>query len=110
MSESVRSGSDPAFCPPVEEGLCLTLADETGAETTLEFLGLLLYQEARYGFFFPVDDDTPALSSGEVVMLEVTDLDEDGQPSAFELVTDEALAADVYAAFQHATKDIYRFE
>ncbi|MFR5194334.1 MAG: hypothetical protein ACLTEX_03190 [Eggerthella lenta] len=29
---------------------------------------------------FPVDDEHPATSSGEVVVLEVTEVDEDGQP------------------------------
>ena len=106
----VRTGSDPAFCPPVEEGETFTFTDEAGDDLTLEFLGLLLYGQARYGFFFPVDDDHPALSSGEVVILEVTDLDDEGQPAAFELLTDETLAQEVYAAFRQATRDLYRFE
>ena len=45
-----------------------------------------------------------------MVLLEVTDLDEDGQPSAFELVEDEAIAAEVYEDFKQATADLYRFE
>lgn len=53
--------------------------------------------------------DEPAGSSGEVVLLEVTELDEDGQPSAFELVEDEGVAAEVYADFRQATKDLYDF-
>ena len=44
-----------------------------------------------------------------MVLLEVTELDEDGQPDAFELVTDEAIAAEVYADFQEATRDLYDF-
>ena len=48
-------------------------------------------------------------SSGEVVLLEVTELDEDGQPSAFEIVEDEAVAAEVYEDFRTATKDLYDF-
>ena len=108
-ADEVRSGSDPAFCPPVEEGVCFTFADEAGDEVVLEFLGLLLHEGARFGFFFPVDEEHPARSSGEIVVLEVTDLDEEGQPSAFELVSDEALAREVYEKFRHATRDIYRF-
>ena len=33
-----------------------------------------------------VTEDSPACSSGEIILLEVTELDEDGQPAAFELV------------------------
>lgn len=105
----VREGSAPNFCPPTEEGITLTFADEKGDQVEMEFLGLVLLGERSYGFFFPVDEDHPATSSGEVVVLEVTELDEDGQPEAFELVTDEAIAAEAYAAFQEAAKDLYDF-
>ena len=106
----MREGSAPNFCPPTEEGVTLTLQDEAGETTELEFLGLILHEGRSYGFFFPVSEDAPALSSGEVVLLEVTELDEDGQPSAFELVEDEAIALEVYADFREATKDLYDFE
>ena len=109
MAEAVRTGSAPNFCPPAEEGITFTFEDSNGDLVQLEFLGLLLRGEARYGFFFQVDEDAPALSSGEVVLLEVTELDEDGQPAAFELVEDEAIAADLYAAFQEATRGLYEF-
>ena len=105
----VREGSAPNFCPPTEEGVTITLQDERGDEVELEFLGLILHNDRSYGFFFPVDQKNPACSSGEVVLLEVTDLDEDGQPSAFELVYDEAVAREVYEDFQNATRDLYEF-
>ncbi|MDE8702858.1 DUF1292 domain-containing protein [Adlercreutzia equolifaciens] len=105
----VREGSAPNFCPPTEEGITLTFSDEKGDTVDLEFLGLILKDDRSYGFFFPVDEDNPACSSGEVVLLEVTELDDDGQPEAFELVTDEAIAAEVYADFQEATRDLYDF-
>lgn len=105
----VREGSAPNFCPPTEEGITLTFSDEKGDTVDLEFLGLILKDDRSYGFFFPVDEDNPACSSGEVVLLEVTELDDDGQPDAFELVTDEAIAAEVYADFQEATRDLYDF-
>ena len=110
MSEEVRKGSAPNFCPPVEEGITFSMEDERGDETALEFLGLILHNDRSYGFFFPVTEDTLAKSSGEVILLEVTELDEDGQPAAFELVEDEAIAAEVWDDFREATKDIYRFE
>lgn len=105
----MREGSAPNFCPPVEEGITIVLEDEDGEQTELEFLGLVLHHERRYGFFFPISDDEPAGSSGEVVLLEVTELDEDEQPCAFELVEDAAVAEEVYSDFRNATKDLYDF-
>ncbi|MBQ9067460.1 MAG: DUF1292 domain-containing protein [Eggerthellaceae bacterium] len=106
----VRTGSAPNFCPPVEEGVVFTFSDENGDLVNLEFLGLVLIDEARSGFFFPVTDDAPATSSGEVVVLEVTDLDEEGQPDSFELVDDDAIAQTAWDAFKEATRDLYEFE
>ena len=106
----IREGSAPNFAPPVEEGITFTFEDEKGDTQELEFLGLILHGERRYGFFFPVDDDHPAKSSGEVLILEVTELDEEGQPAEFELVDDEAIVQEVYDDFREATKDLYRFE
>ena len=105
----MREGSAPNFCPPTEEGITLVFEDESGDRTELEFLGLILHNDLSYGFFFPVTEDEPVGSSGEVVLLEVTELDEDGQPSAFEIVEDEAVAAEVYEDFRTATKDLYDF-
>ena len=105
----MREGSAPNFCPPTEEGITLVFEDESGDRTELEFLGLILHNDRSYGFFFPVTEDEPTGSSGEVVLLEVTELDEDGQPSAFEIVEDEAVAAEVYEDFRTATKDLYDF-
>ena len=110
MADDVRTGSAPNFCPPTEEGITIGVQDENGDELLLEFLGLVLIGDRSYGFFFPVDDDNAALSSGEVVLLEVTDTDEDGQPSEFELVEDEAIASEAYDEFKKATRDLYRFE
>ncbi len=105
----MRQGSAPNFCPPVEEGITIVLEDEQGQQTELEFLGLILHNNRRYGFFFPISEDEPVGSSGEVLLLEVTELDEDEQPCAFELVEDEAIAREVYADFRAATKDLYDF-
>ena len=120
MTDEIRRGSSPEFCPPVEEGVVFAFEDQAGNPLEMEFLGLLLYpadaapdEQARYGFFFPVGEGADGAAvgdSGEVVCLEVTELDEDGQPAAFELPEDELLLAEVYAAFEEATKDIYRFE
>ena len=105
----MRQGSAPNFCPPVEEGLTIVFEDEQGEQSELEFLGLIIHQDRRYGFFFPVAEDAPAGSSGEIVVLEVTELDEDDQPAAFELVEDESIATEAYEVFREATKDLYDF-
>ncbi len=105
----MRQGSAPNFCPPVEEGLTIVFEDEQGEQSELEFLGLIILQVRRYGFFFPVSEDAPAGSSGEIVVLEVTELDEDDQPAAFELVEDESIATEAYEVFREATKDLYDF-
>lgn len=105
----MRQGSAPNFAPPVEEGMVLTFEDEKGEQVTLEFLGVIFHEDQRYGFFFPLDDDAPVGASGEVLILEVTELDEDGQPSAFELLDDEGVAQDIFEEFKEATKDLYDF-
>ena len=105
----MRQGSAPNFCPPVEEGLTIVFEDEQGEQSELEFLGLIIHQDRRYGFFFPVSEDAPVGSSGEIVVLEVTELDEDDQPAAFELVEDESIATEAYEVFREATKDLYDF-
>ncbi len=109
-SKGVRKGSAPNFAPPVQEGETFTFEDENGDKIQMEFLGLIVDGDTRFAYFFPVTQNTPAKSSGEVVVTEVTELDEDGQPSGFELVTDNHIADEAYEMFKKATKDIYRFE
>ncbi len=106
----MRTGSAPNFCPPEEEGTVFSLEDENGDTLNLEFLGLVIHNDRRYGFFFPVSEDEPALSSGEVIVLEVTALDEEDQPAEFEFIEDEAIADEAYEAFKIAAKDLYDFE
>ena len=106
----MRTGSAPNFCPPTEEGVILELEDEDGEVISLEFLGRVIIDERRFGVFFPISEDEPALSSGEVVVLEVLAVDEEGQPEEFELVVDDALADRAYDAFREAAKDLYDFE
>lgn len=106
----IRQGSAPNFCPPIKEGEVLEFIDENSDKLQLEFLGIILKGDRQYAFFFPIDDDNPALSSGEVVILEVVSTDEDGSAQDFELVDDQAIAGELYEDFKEATKDIYRFE
>ena len=106
----MREGSAPNFCPPVTEGDVFEFEDENGDVVALEFLGLVLHNGRRYGFFFPISEDEPALSSGEVILLEGTDVDDEGQPLEFEYIDDEAIAAEAFEAFKVAAKDLYDFE
>ncbi len=105
----MREGSAPNFCPPIMEGAVYEFEDENGDVLELEFLGLVIHEGRRYGFFFMVTEEEPALSSGEVVVLEVTKVDEDDQPTEFELVEDEAIIDEVYEDFKKAAKDLYDF-
>ncbi len=106
----MREGSAPNFAPPVEEGTVFTFQDESGDTVNLEFLGLIIHNDRRYGFFYAIADGEEVGGSGEVTILEVTEFDEEGQPSAFELVLDDAIAAEVYEDFKTATKDLYDFQ
>ena len=81
--------------------------DEKGETVNLEFLGLILHNNRRYGFFVPDAEHYEA--PGEVMILEVTALDEDDQPEAFELLVDEAIAAEVYEKFKRITAGMYDF-
>ena len=105
----MRQASDPDFAPPVEEGAVYTFQDENGETISLEFLGLILHNGRRYGFFFPAGEEGEPLGSGEVLILEVTALDDEGQPEAFELLVDEGIAAEVYDKFRRATSGMYDF-
>lgn len=100
----------PEFYPPEEEGMTVMLYDDDDNLVELEFLGMIVHEDRRFGFFFPVTEEEPVGSSGEIFMLEVVELDEDGQPATFEVVEDDDLAQEVYEEFQEATKDIYEFE
>lgn len=106
----IRRSSSPDFCPPEREGMCVSLADDAGVVTEFEFLGLILDGEARYGFFFPLDNEARPLDSGEVVVLQVLSLDEEGQPSSFESVDDSDTAMRAYEHFKRATSELYCFE
>lgn len=108
----MRQGSAPNFCPPVEEGMVFTFEDAKGDLTYLEFLGIILHQNHQYGCFFPVAEgqDKGTGDSGEVVILEIIEFDDDECPSGFELPSDDSILEEVYADFMLATKDLYDFE
>ncbi len=108
----MREGSAPNFCPPVEEGVVFTFEDAKGDLTYLEFLGIIIHQDRQYACFFPVaqGQEQGTGDSGEIVILEVTEFDEDECPSGFELPLDDSILEEVYQDFMQATKDLYDFE
>ena len=106
----IREGSAPNFAPPVEEGMVFEFEDEKGEISQLEFLGLILHDEQRFGFFFPVDEDDPAGSSGEVLILEVTDLDEEGQPCNSSFLMTRKSPPRFMTNSVRPQKDLYDFE
>lgn len=110
MPCEVRQGSNPDFCPPIEEGVSLQFQDETGDIVEMEFLGLVLDGSHTFAFFFPIDDSDPAFQAGETLVLEVVGFDDEGNPSEFELVADEQTALAAFTKFKDVTKDIYTFE
>ncbi len=110
MACEVRRGSNPDFCPPVEEGITLSFEDEEGSVVEMEFLGLVIDKSHTFGFFFPTDEDDPAFRDGQTLVLEVTKFDDEGNPSEFELVDDEQTALSAFDKFREVTKDIYTFE
>ncbi|NPD31105.1 DUF1292 domain-containing protein [Eggerthellaceae bacterium zg-1084] len=105
----MREASAPNFCPPTEEGVTITLEDENGDCVELEFLGSIIRDEREYGFFFPVEEEEGDEAEGEVLVLEVVSSDEEGQPSEFELVLDEAIADAVFEEFREVAKELYDF-
>ena len=106
----IRTGKHQDFAPPVEEGLVFEFEDESGDVVSLEFLGMILHNDSRYGFFFPIDEAKQVGDSGEVLILEVTATDSNGQPESFSAIESDNLAQEVYEHFKQATKDIYQFE
>lgn len=110
MTCEVRQGSNPDFCPPVEEGIALSFEDEEGNVVEMEFLGLVIDGSHTFGFFFPMDEDDPVFQNGQALVLEVTKFDDEGNPSEFELVDDEQTALAAFAKFREVAKDIYTFE
>lgn len=105
--EGIRYGSSPDFCPPEVEGTIINFQDADGEIVGLEFLGILLFEGGSYGFF--VIDGEDSDEQGELAILNVLDVDDEGIPLDFELVTDESLIARLYEQFKVSTKDLYRF-
>ena len=86
-----------------EEENLITLTDDSGVETTFEYLDCIEYQGKEYLALLPVDEE-----SNEVVILEIEPVDEENEN--YLAVEDEKLLNEVYAIFKEKYKDILTFE
>ena len=88
---------------PEEEVSILTLTDENGVDTTVEYLDCIEYEGVEYLVLMPEDDD-----SGELVILAVEPVDEELEN--YLAVEDEATLNAVFAIFKEKFQDVFTFE
>ena len=98
------------FFPAIDEGICYEFDSEDGCISNFEYLGYVCHDEKNYAFFFPITEETPVGSSGDVSILEVTEFDEDEMPACFNNVEDELLSLEIYEVFKLLTEDYFEFE
>ena len=90
-------GSDP-----MAEDNLVTLLDEDGNEVQFEFLDLEQYQEKEYVILLPAGD-----TDGEVVILQVEELDDENE--AYIGVDDPDVLEAVFARFKAKFSDEFDF-
>ena len=88
-----------------EEVTILTLHDDEGNEEQFELLDLVDYQDKQYIVLFPVEDDDM-----EIVILQVEEIEGNGEEEAYVAVEDEAILDSVYGIFKERFKDEFEFE
>ena len=88
---------------PEEEVSTLTLTDENGVDTTLEYLDCIEYEGKEYLILMPMEDE-----SEEIVILEVEPVDEELEN--YLAVEDEATLNAVFAIFKEKFQDVFTFE
>ena len=90
---------------PEEEESVIVLMDDEGNELEFEFLDLVEYKEESYVLLIPHDEE----SDGGVVILK-TELDENGEPSAFSGIDDDELLDAIFETFKEKNGDLFDFE
>ena len=83
----------------------VTLTDEDGNETDMEFLDMVEYGGEKYGVFLPCDDE----EEGAAVIMKL-DSTEDDEADSFSDVDDENVLQAVFEIFKENNKDIIDFE
>ena len=86
-----------------EETGILTLTDENGVETDVEYLDCIPYEGKEYLVLLPAEE-----AATDVVILEVEPVDEETEN--YLSVQDEALLNAVYDIFKEKYKDVLTFE
>ena len=85
-----------------EESSLITLTDESGAETTFEYLDCIEYQGKEYLVMIPAEED-----ANEIVILEIEPVDEENEN--YLAVEDEAILDAVYSIFKERYQDVLNF-
>ena len=80
----------------------ITLQDEDGQDVAFEFLDLVIYEDKEYVVLLPAEDD-----SGEVVILQLEEEDEDGESYAG--VEDDDVLEAVFRIFTERHKEDFNF-
>ena len=85
-----------------EESSLITLTDDSGEETTFEYLDCIEYEGKEYLVLIPAEED-----ASEIVILEVEPVDEENEN--YLAVEDEDTLNAVYAIFKDRFKDVLNF-
>ena len=85
-----------------EEENLITLTDDSGVETTFEYLDCIEYQGKEYLVLIPAEED-----ADEIVILEIEPVDEENEN--YLAVEDEATLEAVYGIFKERYKDVLNF-
>ena len=85
-----------------EETSVITLTDETGAESSFEYLDCIEYGDKEYLVLTPAEED-----ACEIVILEIEPVDEETEN--YLAVEDETVLNAVYAIFKDRFKDVFTF-
>ena len=85
-----------------EETSIITLTDETGAESSFEYLDCIEYAEKEYLVLTPAEEEAT-----EIVILEIEPVDEETEN--YVAVEDEAVLNAVYEIFKDRFKDVFTF-
>ena len=80
----------------------ITLQDEDGQIEAFEFLDLVIYEDKEYVVLLPAEDD-----SGEVVILQLEEEDENGESYAG--VEDDDVLEAVFRIFKERHKEDFNF-
>jgi len=85
-----------------EDVSLITLTDDSGVETTFEYLDCIEYQGKEYLVMIPAEED-----ANEIVILEIEPVDEENEN--YLAVEDEAVLDAVYNIFKERYQDVLNF-